>query len=247
MKRCCLTFVVLVLACAIQAGADEGRNLVFSDGATVTVASLTLNGSWVEVELPNGAIQRYEAEHIDLEASGLVEAAAETAEAPAEPAAPKGKFDSAIASGPGDPNGAKITDQDVGHIRPGAAEAEADVEAGDSGSAGRTTSLMVSDLQREQVGPVMKVTGKVSNTGDTPVTAIAITAVAQTGEGETAGKGTTGLSQTLEPGGSAEFSIAVPVEGTASNVRVTASAALTEFKFEEVAAPESTEGEAEGE
>jgi len=247
MKRSLLTLAVVGLICAwgIGAGADEVQNLVFSDGATVPVVSLTLNGSWVEVEMPNGALQRYEAEYIDLEASGLVEKAVETAEAPAEPAPPKGKFDGAIASGPGDPDGIKITDQDVDHIKPGRSEAADEVEAGDSEKTGQTTSLMVSDLRREQVGPVMKVSGKVFNTGETPVTAIAITAEAQTAEGESAGKGTTGLSQTLEPGASADFSIAVPVDGQASNVRVTATAALSEFKFEEVPAPESTEGETE--
>ncbi len=249
MKRSLVTLAAVAIICAwgLGVGADEAQNLVFSDGATVGVVSMTLNGSWVEVTLPNGVLQRYEAEYIDLEASGLVEKAVETAEAPAEPAPPKGKFAGAIASGPGDPDGIKITDQDVDHVKPGAAKAEAEIEAGDSEKAGQTTSLMVSDLRREQAGPVMKVSGKVSNTGDTAVTAIAITAVAQTAEGESAGKGTTGLSQTLEPGASAEFSIAVPVQGTASNVRVTATAALSEFKFEEVAAPESTEGEAEGE
>ena len=247
MKRSFLTVVVVALVCAwaIQIRADEAPKLVFSDGATVPVASLTLNGSWVEVELPNGALQRYEAEYVDLEASGLVETVAETVEVPAEPAPPKGKFAGAIASGPGDPDGIKITDFDVDHVKPGAAEAEAELAAGDPEEAGKTTSLMVSDLQREQAGPVMKVSGKVFNTGDTAVTAIAITAEAQTAEGEGAGKGTTGLSQTLEPGGAADFSIAVPVDGQASNVRVTATAALSEFKFEEVPAPESTEGETE--
>lgn len=245
MKRSLLTFAVVVLICGwgIGVGADEARELVFSDGATVPVTALTLNGSWVEVEMPNGALQRYEAEYIDLEASGLVERAVETVEVPAEPAPPKGKFHGAIASGSGDSEGITITDQDVGHVKPAAAKAEPDVEAGDSEKAGQTTSLMVSELRREQVGPVMKVSGKVFNTGDTAVTAIAITAVAQTAEGESAGKGTTGLSQTLEPGASADFSIAVPVEGTASNVRVTATAALSEFTFEEVAAPQTDEEE----
>ncbi len=245
MRRSLLTLAAVILICSwgIGVGADEARNLVFTDGATVPVSSLTLNGPWVEVTLPNGAIQRYEAEYIDLEGSGLVEPAAEIVEVPAEPAAPKGKFDGAIASGPADPEGIKITDQDVGHIKPGAVKAEAALEAGDSERAGPTTSLMVSELRREQVGPVMKVSGKVFNTGDTAVTAISITAVAQTAEGESAGKGTTGLSQTLEPGASADFSIAVPVEGTASNVRVTATAALSEFIFEEVAAPQTAEEE----
>ena len=245
MKRSLLTLAAVAIICALGlgVGADEGRTLVFADGATVPVSSLTLNGPWVEVTLPNGALQRYEAEYIDLEASGLVEEIVEVDEAPAEPASPRGKFDGAIATGPGDPDGIKITDQDVGHIKPGAAEAEAELAAGDPEKAGPTTSLMVSELRREQAGPVMKVSGKVFNTGDTAVTAIAITAEAQTAEGESAGKGTTGLSQTLEPGASAEFSIAVPVQGTASNVRVTATAALSEFTFEEVAAPQTAEEE----
>ena len=248
MKRSLLMVaaVILVCACGIQAGAEEGRNLVFSDGATVPVTSVTLNGSWVEVELPNGALQRYEAEYIDLEASGLAEAVVGPVEVPAEPAPSKGKFGAAIASGPGDPEGIKITDQDVDHIKPVDEKAEAALAAGDPEKAGKTTSLMVSDLKREQAGPVMKVTGKVYNTGETAVTAIAITAEAQTAEGESAGRGTTGLSQTLEPGASAEFAIAVPVQGTASNVRVTATAALSEFSFKEIPQPGGAEGDAEG-
>jgi hypothetical protein len=248
MKRSFLTVVVVALVCvwSVGVGADEAQNLVFSDGATVPVASVTLNGAWVDVEMPNGVLQRYEAESIDLEASGLVEAVVEAVEVAVEPAAPTGKFGAAIATGPGDPDGIKITDQDVDHVKPVPEKAEGTLEAGDSDRGGRTTSLMVSDLRREQAGPVMKVTGKVFNTGDTAVTAIAITAEARTAEGESAGRGTTGLSQTLEPGSSAEFSIAVPVQGTASNVRVTATAALSEFSFEEIPQPESSEGAAEG-
>ena len=249
MKRLLLGLLpaVLVLAFATVAVAEEEQALVLSDGAKIPVVSMTLKGPFVEVELPNGQHQQYEADWVDLEASGLVEKAVEVVEDPGEPVAAKGKFHGAIARGPGDPDGIKITDQDVDHVKPGAAEAEAGVEAGEPENAGQKTSLMVSDLQREQAGPVMKVTGTVFNTGETAVTAIAITAVAQSAEGESAGQGTTGLSQTLEPGGSAEFSIAVPVQGTASNVRVTATAALSEFKFEEVARPEPSEGEAEGE
>lgn len=241
-KGLLLATVLVLIAGGSALAAEGGGQLVFTDGETMAVKTMALRGTFVEVTLPSGAIQRYEAEFVDLEASGLVTKADPEGEDSEAPTGPRGRFDDAIASGEENPDGVKITDQDVGHVRPDRRQDGDGAEAEDEAPAERT-SLSVSDLKREQADGVMRVTGKVNNTGSVPVTSISITADAQKADGTSAGKGTTGLSQTLDPGGSAEFSIAIPVTERATNVRVGASAALVEFNFEEAPSPDTAEGE----
>lgn len=246
-KRCViLAVVVLVASWGLAAGADDGSTLVFTDGTTMPVKSMAIKGTFVEVTLPTGAIQRYEAEFVDLVASGLVAPKKETQEEAANATGAQmsernGRFSGAIAKGEG--GGVKITDKDVGHVRPGAgqdAETKDEAEPG----AGRA-SLAVTDLKQEISPGLVTLNGNVKNTGTVPVTAITIAAQATGADGKAVGRATTSLSQTLAADGSAPFSISVATSGTATNVHVSATATLSEFKLEKVENPEGSEGSSE--
>jgi hypothetical protein len=240
-----LFFVLCVAALALTAlalpAAADGL-LVLSDGSSLAVDTMTLRGGRVEVRLP-GSEQpiAYAVADVDLEASGLAPEQALTAfETPQKQV--RGGFEAAIAAPPGDTETLTISDQDVAHVRrpqPG------EEEEGDATAPAKTTALMVSNLQRRVTpGGPLTVTGTVTNSGDVAVTAIAITADAQDKGGESLGRGTTGISSTLNAGEAAEFSINIPVNDTVANVKVTAVAAMSEFSFEPVAAAQQAGNEA---
>ncbi len=241
MKVRVLTLVVALTIVFFASTAMAENLLVLTDGSTISVAEMTVRGSRVEVLLP-GSDQpvAYTIGDIDLEASGLAPEQAPTTFSSAQKFL-RGGFEAAIAAPPGEEEVVTITDQDVGHVRKPTPDEEDEAED-DTTPPAEVTSLLVSNLQR-QTSPsgVLTVTGTVTNSGTVSVTAIAITGDAQDGNGASLGRGTTGISLTLAAGEAAEFSINIPVNGTVSNVKVTAVAALSEFSFEPVATPGADE------
>jgi hypothetical protein len=237
-----LTLLSLVASAPCAVG-DE--LLVLADGSAIAVDEMVVRGGRVEVRLP-GTDQAiaYALSDVDLGASGLAPAASPSAFS-SRATLVRGGFDAAIAPAADDSASLTITDRDVGHVRPGARKGEEDAAA-EGAAPARTTSLLVSNLAREvSPGGVLTVSGTVTNSGDVAVSAIAVTADAQDGQGASLGRGTTGISSTLGPGEAAEFSIAIPVEGRVANLKVSAVAALSEFEFEPIAAPSGSDEGAE--
>jgi hypothetical protein len=230
--------ILLLLAPAIFAD----NLLVLNDGSAIEVDEMTLRAGRIEVRLPgNDQVVAYAVSDVDLEASGLVSEPRETTfETPQKTI--RGGFEAAIAAPAGETETLTITDQDVGHVRkPAPVDDEEDSQ---TTPPAKTTALMVSNLQRQTTpGGPLTVTGTVTNSGDVAVTAIAITGDAQDSSGESIGRGTTGISSTLAAGEEAGFTITIPVNGAVSNVKVSAIAAMSEFTFEPVPAPQKEDNE----
>lgn len=237
----CIASLTLVVLAPAAVAEDL---LVLKDGSSLEVETMTVRGGRVEVRLPDSnQFVAYSVSDVDLEASGLAPTPPATAYTSNQKPV-RGGFDAAIAPPTDNQDGVTITDQDVEHVR----QPQEDEDEGETAPPARVTSLLVSNLQR-QVSPngVLTVTGRVTNSGNVPVSAISITGDAEDGDGASLGRGTTGISSALDAGEVAEFSIAIPVSGAVANVKVSAIAAVSEFTFEQVAAPQGdSEEEDEG-
>ncbi len=219
--------VLAILAAASALPAHAGQVVVLRSGATVEVASARIQGSQVFVTFPNGRMQAYSVEDVDLRASGLEAPPPPPIEVQATPSvgavglaahasAPLGRF--------------SISDADVGHVTdvpPGAAE---ESPAADRKAA--ATALRISGLANKIEGSTVTVTGLVTNTGGRGLSAVTLEAQAVNGEGAPIGTGRTTIAQPLDQNQGASFTIGFSAEGPVADVRVRAVAAVAEVNFE---------------
>lgn len=136
MRKLVMTAILIILA--LSAAAME---IPFRDGTVIDVVSYTVNGSYLTLEMENGARVAYDVADIDLETLALAEAAS-AADLPA-PAPPEPstlgvtgllKVPEATAEASG---GLTITDQHVKHVRgSGIAGPEDDPEEAPAGEEG---------------------------------------------------------------------------------------------------------------
>ncbi len=237
-------FCIAALILVVLAPAAVAENLlVLKDGSSLEVETMTVRGGRVEVRLPDSNQSvAYSVSDVDLEASGL----APRRQRP--PIPPTRNWSEAVSMPP--------------------SRRRQTTRMGDDHRSGRRARAPTTKRTRTKARPrhppgsprcssptcsarfcpsgPLTVTGRVTNSGNVPVSAISITGDAEDGDGASLGRGTTGISSALDAGEAAEFSIAIPVSGAVANVKVSAIAAVSEFTFEQVAAPQA-DGEEEDE
>jgi len=240
MKQIFLSLGLLLLFFGI-AQADATK-VVLKDGTTIEAVSVALVHGQVQLKLANGRYQAFDAEDVNLEASGLTPSAPQAKAGEQAKTVPNtnggmdGRFGKAIAKATEGGDKLEITDRDVKHVRPEVTEQDEGEDQEEP-----TVHLDVSDLNQVLKGGILTVTGTVANSGIKEVSAISITAVAEDDESKAVAQGTTGISSTLKAGESKPFAIAMAVPGPVANVRVKARAAVTNFK--EKAAPKEAASE----
>jgi hypothetical protein len=219
-----------VLVVALMVGtalwAADGRVLVFKNGSTMDVVSATVNRGSVVIKLANGQIQQFETNDIDLEASGLVQQAAQSSKAnPKKWVAPKLTMPDERADAPG----LTISDQDVRHVRPSTGGDQGNDDGKSDEDDEETPSgpppLRVSGVTQSTNDNGVTVSGTVTNDGIFDLEQTTITGVALDADGKTLGQGSVGLASVLGQGASRKFSLIIPVTGEVDSVKVGASAA----------------------
>jgi len=234
-----LGFLLLMFG---TAQADAGK-VVLKDGTSIEATSVALVHGQVQLKLANGRFLAFDAEDVNLEASGLTPTAppAKASEQPKAAAnstgGMDGRFGKAIARSTEGKDKLQITDQDVKHVRPETADEEVEKKEEPR------VHLDVSGLNHVLKNGILTVTGTVANTGTEEVSAISITAEAEDLENKAVAQGTTGISSTLKAGESKPFAIAMAVQGAVANIKVHARAALTNFKSKEKPAPDEAASE----
>lgn len=224
---------VVCLVVGVATTASAAQKLVLRGGATVDITSARVQGDQVYVTFPNGRMQAYDREDVDLDASGLAPAA--PAEKPAAGEQPPAGSLAAARSVDRPASRMTITDQDVAHVKP---EEPGAGEKGETSPAAAAASLLISDLHHDLTGATLSVTGTVQNSGEKSVSSITLQAVAVSGEGKTVGTGNTTISQELKPKQSVGFSLGFQVDGPVADVRVRAVAAVANFDFTSVEPPQ---------
>jgi hypothetical protein len=113
MRKLVMTAILIILA--LPAAAVE---IPFKDGSVIEVASYTVNGSYLTLEMPNGARVAYDVADIDLDALTLAEAAAAAGQPMAAPpeSTTLGVTGSLQVPEEGATGGLTITDQHVKHV-----------------------------------------------------------------------------------------------------------------------------------
>jgi len=217
-----LAFVV-VLGTALIVSAADAPTLVFKDGSTIEVVSLTVVRGSVVVELADGRHQQFDKRYIDLKASGLVpDKAQSSAPASQKRLAPKLVM-------PGDEinnEGVVITDQDVGHVKQSTDRASGqDEEEVPQSDAPDTIPLRISGVRHSEHDGGVTVTGTVTNDGIFDLEKTTVTGFAIDVDGNILGQGSVGLASLLTQGSSRSFSVMIPATEAVDAVRVSASAA----------------------
>lgn len=233
--------LLFVLAMPVSAAQ---RHIVLKDGTTVEAASAVLVKGQVQLKLENGRFMAFDADDVDLKASGMLPAEAET-KSKAVGNKGQGLFGKAIATKKEGEASPEITDQDVKHIWPGTESSEE--EKTDENPEESTASLAVVDLKKTLKGGILTVTGSVNNTGSEDISTISLTAIAKDEEGAAVAQGTTGISSVIKGGESRPFAIAMAVPGPVSDVTIKAQGATSNFgaKEEAPASKESGGGQEE--
>jgi hypothetical protein len=221
-----LALVIGLLLAATGAALD----VPLRDGTVVTATSYRLTGSFIMIELENGAQVAYDVADVDLEALRAAEAAAQVAadepdrgEATAEAEAGSEslvqgrrlKDPDAVGDEPSD--GRTISDRDVRHVRRGG-------ELGDDAAGGQEADGGVPSGYQEGGGVVLnnlrvsplgegrwRVEGEVANRLQAPVMDVRVRLEATPPDGEP-WQGEVGVAGTLAPGASSGFQHQFAVE-----------------------------------
>ncbi len=219
----------LALAASLPASAGSTRALVLRNGSTLTVSGAEVRGGMVLVTFPDGRMQAYQVDDVDLGASGLVprKKPAREVKTTARPQLSLAQRATAARY--------QITDADVKHVEEPAA-APAGAGKGEKKKA-PVASLQVSNLRQRIDNGVVHLSGTLVNSGAKPVSTITVTAVALDGNGKPSGRGQTVVARKIDPQGSAPFTLSFPVSGPVFNVQVRALAAVASFDFKGVPPP----------
>jgi len=213
---CSCVAVVLVAA---GAGAEEAAVVVLQGGQEIPVASVKVTGSFVYLTLPNGQMQAYPVEDVDLELSGLLPEPVQTTET--QPTSQPTGIAAAQSSG-GDEASLVITDADVDHVMPASAEGSSEENAG----SGLPNPLEVKDIRKRTYGGMLRLSGTVVNTGADPVSDITLVAQAMDKQGEEIGTKSEPVAA-LPPGATANFNMRFPVKGAVADIKVEAHGVAT--------------------
>ena len=212
MKRVHLALLVVGLLAA-PAAAIEVR---LHDGTVIEAAGYTLTGSYLMLELPDGARVAYDIADVDLDA--LHQQQASTPEQPSQEEAVSLSQGRRLAAPPANAaaaGGLAITDQDVKHVRgSAAAAAEEGGGAEEESPAGgppegyqQGGSVVINNLQVTAQGEDRwLVEGEVINRFPDPVTNVRVQLQTIAGEGETPWRGQTDVASMLPPNGRGVFS-----------------------------------------
>ncbi len=216
--------LAVLLAAMMAVTAEAGsrsteRTLVLAGGQSVPVADAEVLGDTVMVTRLDGRRVAVEADRIDLDASGL--------------GAPAGRF----GSRPGlveldrldrDAGGTSITDADVGHVGPGAAEPGTGAAPAGAGEPG----VRVSGVRHHLSGSIATVSGQVTNTSPREVADLLIEVAAMAADRSQLGHAATSLGEPLPPGASRRFSLPVRVGADPAAIRVFVSGPVGKVVFD---------------
>ncbi len=245
MKRRIVTVVAVAMMCgALVVSATPGK-LVLKGGQAVEVASARIAGGMVYVTLPGGEMRAYALGDVDLEASGLAPKAKEEAGAPANP---RPKALAELARKDRKATRVTITDADVEHVRPAVPGEEEGEASGDKAAASAKGKLVVDVKDYRRKGNKVSLQGTVTNQGSFPVSGVVLRAEAKDSKGKVVGSAEKNLGGTIEPNGSAGFSITVAVttdDVRGAEVHVVGATTAASVERPEGAAPaggESPEG-----
>jgi hypothetical protein len=211
MKR---VFLALLMV-GLLAGPAAAIEVRLNDGTVIEAASYTLTGSYIMLELPDGARVAYDIVDVDLDALRQQQQAS-TPEQPAQEetvSLSQGRRLEAPPANAEAPSGPSITDQDVKHVR-GSAAAIAEEGGEQESPAGgppegyqQGGSVVINNLQVTAQGEDRwLVEGEVINRFSDPVTNVRVQLQTIAGEGETPWRGQVDVAAMLEPNGRGVFS-----------------------------------------
>jgi hypothetical protein len=222
MKRVFLALLVV----GLLAGPAAAIEVRLHDGTVIEAASYTLTGSYLMLELPDGARVAYDIVDVDLDALHQQEQLASTPEQPPPEetvSLSQGRRLEAPPANAAAAGGLAITDQDVKHVR-GSAAAAAEEGTEQSPASGppegyqQGGSVVINNLQVTAQGEDRwLVEGEVINRFSDPVTNVRVQLQTIAGEGDTPWRGQVDVASMLPPNGSVfshGFEAAVP-EGKA--------------------------------
>ncbi len=196
-----LAYVVILNLLALPVIAkDVPRSLVLETGITIENVVTRINNGMVWVTFPDGHMEAYSTEDVDLEASGLAPKTDENKTGKSEPIVAKTHLSDAKSAGDGLSSALRITDADVDHILPEDPEEEA-LDQVDKGP------LIVSNILHSVVNGRSNVKGTVTNTTSSPISNITVAIVAIGFDGAVVANGTTRLARPLGPKKATEFSL----------------------------------------
>ncbi len=210
MKWRIVTAMAVVLMCGVLAVSAAPGELVLKGGQTVEVSSARIAGGMVYVTLPGGEMRAYALGDVDLEASGLASKGKDEAAAPPK-AKPLALAD--LARKDRKATRVTITDADVEHVQPAAPGEEEGEAAGgkQAAAAAAKGKLVVAVNSYRRKGNRLTVQGTVTNQGSFPVTGVVLEAEATDSKGKVVGSASRNIGGTIDPNGSAGFSITVDV------------------------------------
>lgn len=246
MKRRIVTAMAVAIMCGVLAVSAAPGTLVLKGGQAVEVTSARITAGMVYVTLPSGEMRAYAVGDVDLEASGLASKAKDEAAAPPK-AKPKALAD--LARKDRKATRVTITDADVDHVRPAVpGEGEGEESGGKpAASAAAKGKLVVGVNQYRRKGNRLSVQGTVTNQGSFPVTGVVLQAEAKDSQGKVVGSAQKDLGGTIQPNGTAGFSITVDLTSDdvrGAEVHVVGAMAAAAVERPEGAAPagEAAEG-----
>jgi len=228
-----------VCAALLITGVVSAVDVPMRDGSVITAQSYRLTGSYIMIELPNGAQVAYDAADVDLDALRAAEAAAESATAESQAPPSEGSAGS-LTGGRSLKNAADvggeetgrltITDRDVRHVRGSGVEGDGEEGGEAAGSAGGVPDgfqqgggVVLNNIRVTQAGEgSWNVDGEVINRLPEPVSNVRVQLQASTSGGEP-WTGEVSVASMLQPNEkgifSHSFSAEIPANRTQPDVR----------------------------
>lgn len=203
---------VLVLFFTAAAGLAEV--VVLKGGAVMTLQRPPVRrGNTVLLTRMDGTLLSIPASEIDRAATSAANSAPLPAPpASAMPAPPATLAEAARASREVPKARVRITDANVSRGEPSPEPPAAADAAKESASAAGAGRVEVADYGQEKSGDALVVRGTLRNPGSTPAMNVRMTVTALDGKGQAISAGEAGISSvTIEPAGSAAFSVTIPV------------------------------------